>query len=505
MPGTYHLVHLCLFFATLACSSDAARTPVVDRHPARDRSGIAIINARVVDVARGTIRSESAVLIRGSQIVALGGRELAPGARLIDARGMFVIPGLWDMHAHPWLTADVFFPQFILDLQIANGVTAIRDMFGPLAAAEQWQKGIRSGSVRGPRLLLAGPMIDGPGSAWATAGANTVRDEKEARDAVKDLSRRGVDFINVYERLPRAAYLAILDEARLRGLPVVGHVPAGVTALEASARGQRCIEHLANVAIACSRSPEALQEQWSAALLKPDSAELSRALLLAEVRALQDFDEARCRDVAQRFAKNGTWHDPTLVTLASAYLADLPALRRQSETYVPQEIRVTWKREKNDLWRLLRDDELAMAKQVFPKFFRIVRLFQEHGVGLLAGSDWPVPFVVPGFSLHDELEMLVTAGLTPAEALRTATLNPATFAGLAGESGTVDPGKLADLVILAANPLEDIRNTAKITGVIVRGEYYDRAAIDRLLNQVRAAATMAPRHRPANAPAMRLR
>jgi hypothetical protein len=445
----------------------------------------------VIDATGSSAKPDMMVVITGNRINALGKEgtvRIPSGAQVIDATDKFLIPGLWDMHAHPFLTRQEFFPQFVLNLYLANGVTGLRDMFGPLEEERQWQKGIEVGTIRGPRMVLAGPLLDGPTSV--VSGSTIVKNEAEARAAVVELKRRGADFVKVYERLPRGAYLAIADEAKKRSLDFVGHVPAKITAAEASDVGQKSIEHLTNIAVSCSSQEAELQKRWSAALLEPDSPISLRELTRTETSALETLDDQRCRALANRFAKNGTWHDPTLVVLRvvafgnDKTLANDPRLR-----YMPREIRETWDPRRHELWRAFRDQDFVRAQKAFPKFLQIVGIMHTAGVKFLAGTDPPVPYCIPGFSIHDELALFVQAGLTPMEALQTATRNPAEFLGLLESLGTIERGKIADLVLLDGDPLRDIRNTQAIHAVVLNGKLLAKESLQNMLAEVALAAS----------------
>jgi len=233
------------------------------------------------------------------------------------------------------------------------------------------------------------------------------------------------------EKLSRPVFLAIADEAKKQGLPFAGHVPAALTAAEASDAGQKSIEHLTSVDIECSSQAIELREAWDRALLGADGAVYARDATRAQTRALDSLDGKRCQALAERFARNGTWHDPTLVVLRAVAFGNHDSLTKDSRLrYMPSAIRDSWNVSRNELWKGITPDDFAAAQRVFPRFLEVVRILHRAGVKLLAGSDPPVPYCFPGFSLHDELGLFVQAGLTPLEALQAATRNPAEFLGL---------------------------------------------------------------------------
>jgi len=319
--------------------------------------------------------------------------------------------------------------------------------------------------------VIAGFPIDGfawPGNVQAT-------DATEGRQAVDVLERLGVGFIKVKSFLSREAYFAIAAEARLRRMTVAGHVPSSVRAAEASDAGQRSIEHLTGVALGCSAAEKDLMAEMAKAFAARDRAGYERA----EARALETFDEDTARSLFATFVKNGTWQVPTLVELRRSALGD-PG-DETGWSYLPAPVRERWKSE--GVSNRPQDGEGRFASEI-----ALARRMHAAGVQFMAGTDTANPFVLPGFSLHEELRLLVAAGFGPMEALRTATLNPARYLGREAELGTIDAGKLADLVLLDGNPLEDISNAKKIRAVVVDGRYLSRTDLDALLSRVEAAA-----------------
>jgi hypothetical protein len=332
-----------------------------------------------------------------------------------------------------------------------------------------------------PRVIAAYQILDGPDTRFAwPAGVNVVkaRDADTARAAVRKLKERGNDFVKVYSRLPREAYFAAVAEAKALGLPVAGHLPYEVTAAEASDAGQLSIEHLDGVAVGCS-SREARLTAMLRDLARPGKKVglTGGARWKVYVEAYESYDPDRAAALFRKFVANGTWHVPTLVqTRALSRLGDEAALDPEVERQLPPLVAGFWKREITpDGVRLpklglkLTAAEVADARVLFREDLKLVGRMHRAGVPLLAGTDAPFPLVVPGNSLHEELALLVEAGLSPAAALRAATLNPAQCLGREADLGAVEPGKLADLVLLARNPLADIHNTQAVAAVLVGG------------------------------------
>ena len=437
-------------------------------------------NVSVVDVRDGTLTPNVTVVVRKgivSAVAKVGFIDEGRGMQVVNASGKYLIPGLWDMHAHsaggpaaPWDE------KVILPLYIANGITGIRDMGGDLEILKKRRSRILAGELLGPEMIFAGPFLNGGKAQDFTIPVNTP---VEARQAVDDLQKRGVDFIKVLSIVPRDAYFAVAEESRKKGLPFAGHVPESVSASEASEAGQRSIEHAADVMLACSAKEEELRRRHLEAIAKNDAP----AYAAVDREILATYDAAKARALFAKFVKNNTWQVPTLVwwdttsRLRDVSSAD-PRLR-----FVPGWARKEWDPEKLKL-QTTAEDASAAAKAV-TSYIELVREIHRAGVPILAGTDSPDPFVFPGYSLHQELEFLVKAGFTPAEALRAATLEPMEFLHRK-DRGTVEKGKTADLVLLDADPLQDIRNTQKIAGVVLRGHYFSREDLAKMLAQVEA-------------------
>jgi imidazolonepropionase-like amidohydrolase len=406
---------------------------------------LAITHVTVVDVAAGRLLPDQSVVTQGGRILRTGdaARLAVPaGATVVDGRGNYLIPGLWDMHVHTLFDAEVardFLPRFV-----ASGVTGVRDMGGKVNVMRTARFAVLAGTLVGPRIVAAGAILDGPQPVDSTVSI-AVGTPDQARAAVDSLAAYGADFIKVYTLLPRAAYFAALREAARLRVPVAGHVPEGVTTLEAADSGQRSIEHLRDE-------------------LDP----ICRAV------------DAACGRLLDSLRVHETWLVPTLVVLrAKAILDDTSLVADPRLAAVPEVVRSAWERIRADkrarpatYWREKRArfrGELALTGDAW-----------RRGVPLLAGTDAGALYTYPGSSLDDELAQLVQAGLTPAAALRAATLGPAEFLGAADSMGTVAAGKVADLVLLDADPLADIGNTRAVRAVVLRGRLFAGAALDSL-------------------------
>jgi cytosine/adenosine deaminase-related metal-dependent hydrolase len=452
---------------------------------------LAIADVTVIDATGAEPVPHMTVTVEGARIVSIQpAREASPSGqtRIVDGTGRFLIPGLWDAHIHtfvfPW-QPETYFP-----LLIANGVTGIRDMGGalPADAIDDIRAAVAAGQQIGPRIV-AGLMVDGPTPVWPFAiRAGTA---EEGREAVGAVATAGADFVKVYTLLPREAFLALAEAARESGLPFAGHVPIAVTAVEASAAGQRTVEHYSDSLLPyCSTAGDDVLAELRAAALGPDPVQTYAATFFAALpRLIASVDPDKIERLAQTFAVNQTWFTPTLIIGHNAALAGNSAqIADPRMRLLPPEVVAAW---------IPPEDGAAARSPVDPAIARrsldigaaITRAMRQAGAPLLAGTDLGLPFVYPGFSLHDELVLLVRAGLTPGEALQAATRNPARVVGRGDELGTVEVGKLADLVLLEADPFADISNTTRIAAVIVNGQPLEQPELGRLLRAAEYAAT----------------
>lgn len=444
-----------------------------------------ITHLTVIDMTGAAPRHNMTVVIKGKRISAIGraGRVQIPyAAQVIDGSGKYLIPGLWDMHVH-FTEVERSFPMFI-----ANGVTGVRNMGGDLEQLLRWRAQVLSGSLLGPRIVTCGPIVDGPDPA-AHGPVDIVANADEGRREVEKLKTSGADCIKVYDRLGRDAYLAIVKEAGKLGLPVVGHVPLSITAEEASNLQQKSIEHLGNIFEGASTiSAQLLQEESSSAPVT-DPSEFPRRIALRGERMLNTYDEKKAQAMFAVFVRNKTWQVPTLeFKWAQTFFDDLLQKVDDRLKYVPESEKQWWRPDKNFFARYRTPGYIVYRKRLFQKELKLVRDMHRAGVSFMTGTDLSGAYVFAGFSVHHEMELLVQAGFTPMEALQAATRNPAQFLGEENSAGTVEVGKFADLVILDADPLRDIRNTLRISAVVREGRYLDKSALQRLLSAAEASA-----------------
>jgi Amidohydrolase family len=461
---------------------------------------VAIRGVTIVDVTDGSLLSDQTVLIKGTRIVALGpvaDMDVSDNADVVDAQGGYLIPGLWDMHVHSVANVavdrspgSVAAQDWHFQLFLAHGVTGVRNMNDgtgdpTLELTKSVKRRLAEGDLRGPpRFLSAGPSIDG--DPPLATNPVVVRTAVEARAVVDHLASNGADLVKVYENLSRDAYFAIIDEARRKSIPVDGHVPFRIRPEEVAAAGQRTVEHPDALSAGCAPGADAERERFARVLSGYEGLPESEKFLVMfrHTRALYDgWDPGTCKSTIEAYRRNKVAFTADLVAYHHVVYADQILSDTTSMRLVPETLRRNWADwSQSDMAREFR----AILRPILPLELEAVRLLNEAGVVLLAGTDVGVPFQIPGRSLHGELLRLAEAGLTPLEVLQTATINPARVLGMADSLGTVAPGKLADLVLLEVNPLEDISGTQRIRAVIADGRLYRRADLDRLMAEVEA-------------------
>ena len=437
---------------------------------------LAITNVTVIDMTAGQRRPAMTVVVEGDRIRSVGetGRlSLPDGARVVDGTGKYLIPGLWDMHIH------TFFGEWVpggrevtLPLFLANGVTGVRDMGSDLDPILEARRDVESGRLLGPRMIVSGPMLDGPKSQFPSSISLATADD--GRRAVAMLAGRGVDFIKIQSYVPHDAYMAVADECRKRNLVFAGHVPDKVRPAEACDSGQKSWEHLIGVFEGSSTAElQFLSEKKTPA------------------RFLDTFDPKKESALLRRLAEKPTWQCPTLYWERGQWLVDVVDVSKDPHRrYAPVSWREkSWPEFAKGILKDLATDPLPVRERFVRHELEIVGRMRREKIPFLAGTDTPAGVgVLPGFSLHQELERFVDAGFTPMEALRTATLNPAIFLDRTKDFGTVETGRVADLLLLDADPTADIRNTRRIAAVVANGRLLSRADLDRILAGVEAYA-----------------
>jgi imidazolonepropionase-like amidohydrolase len=456
---------------------------------AEDQPALALTHVAVFDGTGRPLRSDQTVIITNRRITIIAPAasvKLPQDARVIDAHGKFLIPGLWDMHVHiAGLNADpAWSKQVLLPLLLANGITGVRDMGGNLEALLAWKQEIESGALLGPHIVAAGPFLVAGGKK--SPEQYPVSNADEARAAVRDLKRHGADFIKIISLPSREAFFALADESRKQQISFVGHLPVEVDALEASNAGMRGIEHLfySEFALSLSSKEDDLRRRLMEAETKRDNA--GEEAIRREAETTYNAEKAATLFAALK--KNKTWVTPTLASLDITAHPELWRTDDPQLAFVPPAMAKEWRNSRDDA--RVKQNAAYLGRQT-ANDWKLAGQLHRAGVSLLIGSDSLDPFVFPGQSLHQELAEFVRAGFTPAEVLQTATRGAAEFLGREQEFGTVESGKLADLVLLDANPVEEIANTRKIFAVIRNGQYLDRAALDAMLAKAKDAAAEA--------------
>ncbi len=450
---------------------------------------IVLKDVSIVDVEAGVVLSSTKdVVISGEKIKEIVvGSTYSGNGTIINCRGKYLIPGLWDMHAHPddpemWRmnpTSDA--RDLLMPLFVHFGVTGIRDMAGDLNVMNKWRRSIENGELVGPEIVAGGPLIDGPNPMWD--GSIGIPSTAMVKFKVDSLIEAGVDFLKIYSLLPDSIYFALSDYAQEINFPFVGHVPFDVTTLQASETGMKSQEHLLNILMDCSTLQEDLYSKNID--YKGMTNRLERYIYRNDLM-LETYDSEKAGQLFKTFAENETWHTPTIsMWYKNAYFEREVEADREYLQYLPLYMQEYWTPDVNDHLQLRDPDFLALNQRLVAKYLELIREMNQAGVKLLAGTDVGAnPLCFPGLSLHYELELLVEAGLTTAEALRTATINPAEFLDKTNEFGTVEKGLKADLVILSANPLEKITNTRQISGVVRNGKYLSQKEIKQQMDKI---------------------
>jgi len=466
-----------VFFLVL-CSSLAAgagtTVPLVLQH------------VTVIDGTGAALQPDQTVVITAGRIADLGPAsqvKFDKTARVIDGQGKFLIPGLWDMHVHiAGVSADPSWSKdVLLPLLLANGITGVRDMGGDLDTLLSWKRDIESGKLLGPHIVAAGPWLAGRGRK--TPEQFPVANADEARAAIRELKERGADFIKILTLPSREAFFAVADEARKQGISFVGHLPLDIDAAEASDAGMHSIEHLyySNFALSVSSRETELRGRLAESMKKRDSEDEEKIMLEAE----SSYSAEKAAALWKTLKKNGTWVTPTLASLEISTHPGRWESNHPDLAFVPPGLAKQWRASIDD--QKVKDRATSQLRQSSSDLY-LTSEMHAAGVLLLAGSDSLDPFVFPGVSLHQELAQLVRAGLTPMEALQTATQGAAQFLGWEKKLGTIERGKTADCVLLKSNPLERISNARETAAVILGGRYLDAAELGKMLSKASAAA-----------------
>ena len=469
-------------------------------HGVAFQAPIVIRNVSLID-GRSDAPRIANIEIRGERITAVTAATVAPaaGAQVLDGSGKFAIPGLWDMHVHLAMRPEPrVAEEMILPLLLAHGIVGVRDMGGSLDRVLALKAGVAGGTIAGPRILTPGPFVDGPGEA--APFFRRPADAAGAAAEVESLQTAGVDFIKAQAGLSPDMHKALAGAARARRLALAGHIPVAMTADEVFASGQRSVEHISPALVgdglllfACSsQAAELIAEVRAieAARGSGNAASLAKREAALRARAVTTYDPARAQALGASLKGRDVWIVPTLVwsaslrpTAASEDGSGLPM------DLVPSALRTRWTERRKAYITQVGDEGLRAAAALADASARAVRDLQAAGAKVLAGTDAFDAFVIPGHSLHQELQLMVRGGMSPAQALRSATAEAAAYRGTLATEGTIERGKRADLVLVGGNPLADIANIKKIHMVVAGGRVHERSALNALLARVREFAT----------------
>ena len=455
------ILALLLPLPSLAQASRGTLTP----------GSFAITGVTVVPMTKDTVIRDATVLVRDGRIAELGATRnvrVPSGVRRIDGRGKYIVPGLADMHAHLYSDGDVpdSVAKYELGVMVANGVTATRFMIG---TREHFalRREVEAGRIVGPQLWLASPQLTGR----EDVNSRVVTTPEDGRKAVKDMAGLGYDFVKLTLFITPPEYDAIVSEAKRQGIRVVGHVDPEVGVARALAAGQQ-IEHLDNYLESVLADSAPMRTSVS-----------DRGVFQPKFWESLDYvDDAKVERIAGATARAGIFTCPTLTVFKKAFAlgqSEEEIKARPDWTIMPAEMRALYLGAREKYWKNPASEARRMRwVQVRD---RLVKAIVDSGGKIMTGSDTPEWFFGYGWTLHREMESLVAAGLTPYQALAAATRNPAEFLRASKEWGTIEAGKRADLLLLSANPLEDIRNTSRIEVVVIGGRWLDREERERMI------------------------
>lgn len=456
--------------------------------------GLVLEGVTVVDVKTGKLSPGMAVVVEDKKIVHIVPATsvvIRGGAQTVDARGKYVVPGYLDMHSHPLNFPD---PTPQLKLMLANGVTGFRQMSGSPELLQARSAGKLNFPDSPELLALPGTILTDTLTPTPAAAAAEVHKQQA----------QGADFIKTVG-LSSGNFYAAMKEAKAVGLPYAGHLPPDVDT-RVAARGMRSIEHLGPgevMLLSCSSDEANLRKVLGATHVDPPPqvgpTTPEKAAMLARIianpmlmtppaqfvgvqRVIDSYDEARCKELAGEFVADGSWQVPTLIRLRTMGVADDPAYANDANLrFMPAATRQMWEQLAKQFSARISPDNRAIYRRFFDLELKFTKLLEDSGVPMLSGSDTGgSQWVIPGFSLHQEFDLLAQAGLTPLQVLQIATWNGAKFLGREATMGSVEAGKNADLVLLDADPNADVANMHLIAGVVRGGVYYSPPALNRL-------------------------
>ena len=441
------------------------------------RPTLAIRNVTVIDATGAQPLKAMTVVVSGTLSTAIQPAKIAVAKSIpvIDGSGKFLIPGLWDMHVHLWEKRSMF------PLYVANGVTGVRDMGSDFERTNRLRDEAMAGKRIGPDVFTSGPPVDGGGGGESKVNIIRAMSPDDGRRAVDTLEDKQTDFIKILSTLSRDTYMALAQRARVLRAPFAGHLPEAVTVIDAVNNRQRSMEHLFGLMLACSSEESELREKRAAAIRDKNYDELRKI----RDRTYETYSERKARNVFDLLRTFKVYQTPTLTLRRRMSFIELDKLTADANLkYIPADVRETWI-DPAEQARNATPETLQDFRRDFDEHLRLTARMARAGVPILAGTDTGDSYVLPGFSLHDELELMVQFGMSPMEALQAATRNAVMYLGEDLRSGTIERGKQADLVLLDGNPLEDIRATRKIAAVVLRGKAYNKKALAEMLESAK--------------------
>ena len=457
------------------------------------KDALCIENVSVIHPENGLTPNQT-VIISGEKILkVVPSNEIAlsPENQILDGTGKYIMPGLWDAHVHFAYMENLAPSMF--DLFLGYGITSVRDTGGKIDFVKMWKDKAMANPNDAPRVKIAGPLLDGMPNVYdgstpqrppLSVGLPTV---EAAAKKVNELDSLGVDLLKAYEMLTPEQFTLIAKMAKEKGLKVTGHVPLSMDVISASNAGLSSMEHMRNLELACaSNTDELLKQRQQLLVAEKDSAGgvlRSKIHELQRETAVKNYDEDKANEVLAVLAKNETWQIPTLAlgTFLTNRHFERPSWQK-SITFLPKTIEEQWSKNAASL------EEMPVTPfriEYSDWSLNMVKKIHQSKIEIMAGTDCPIALLTPGESLHEELAVLVKAGLTPLEAIKTATINPAKYFNMEDELGLVQEGMWADLVLLDSNPIENISNTKSIRAVIKNGKYFDKSELGKILKRAK--------------------
>ena len=467
-----------LFFNIISCSNQVTIP----------EDSYVIKNISIVDPIDGLQSNKHVVITDDIITMILDNNDeiIAKDDNTIDATGKYLIPGLWDAHIH--FSFDTSLAPYMPGLFLAHGITSVRDTGGPIDFVVRMKDLSLKDSIKNPNVYIAGPLIDGTPNVYNNSSPSFPLLSIENNDIIEIESNvlgivdKEVNFLKAYEMLTENQFLALMRIAKKRNLNVTGHIPLSMTLFSAIDSGLNGIEHLRNLALSVASNSDELYKERLELLKNPDDLPGSdlRSLIHSKqrMRALDSIDYNKFEEAADLLASKNVWQTPTLFLYRnfSRKIFKDPSFIKELNK-LPSQTKQKWIKEISDIDTIVDKSGLRYSKWLEEATGKL----HKKNVPFMAGTDTPIGYLIPGRSLHIELEVLVESGFSNLEAIKSATVNPATFFGLEDKVGQIKSGHRADLVILNSNPLDMIRNTQDISAVIKNGHLLSRESLDSLM------------------------